>query len=209
MEAIIMDVMGLEEGEEEEDESLVKKVCHVLSPHFMPEDRLYVASGGRQADTSSCRTGALSLLRNAHLSLRFHACEYGLREPLLRLGSSLSDPHRVDLPGEWTYVEQIFHGDEKHLAIRDLFSKKAMKRLHPRTVGSFRKSHLEEVSFRCTLYNDGKDYRREFSALMPPEGVRAEISEDSFSITYELRVLVNTYLFHKGFIRACFRTDTT
>lgn len=207
MEAIIMDVMGLEEEEEEKMESFVNKVRKVLSPHFMPEACLYIASGGRQSDTSSCRTGALSLLRNAHLSLRFHRCEYGLREPLLSLGSSLSDISRVELPGEWTYVEQIFHGDEKHLVIRDLFSTKAVKRLHPRTVASFRNSHTEEIRFRCTLYNNGKDYRRAFFGLVPPEGVRAVISEEEFSITYELSVQVNTYLLHKGFRRAGLREE--
>jgi hypothetical protein len=192
-ECLIMDVIG-SRGD------LVGAVLSKLV-RVIPEDHIFIATGGRQSDTFSCRTGALSLLRNAHLSLRYHNFEKGLRDSLQRLSGRPLDRNNILLPSEWTYVEQIPNGPEGQIAIRDCFSKKMEKKLNPRTVKIFRDQHTEQVRFRCTISNS-KDYRADFNGLIPPDGVRAEIQEHGFSLVFETAVAINTYLLHKGFQRA-------
>jgi hypothetical protein len=193
IECLIMDVMGTRSD-------LVESVHGVLEKKI-PNDLILIAAHGRQADSFSCRTGALSLLRNAHLSLRLHNFEEGLREPLQALAGCSIDPVNVLLPGEWSYVEQIFCGSENQIAVRDCFSKKVAKQRNPRTVKIFRDQHTEQVRFCCTLRNT-KDYRADFQGLVPPEGVRVEIEKHRFCIVFETVVRINTYLVHKGFKRA-------
>ena len=193
MECLLMDVYGAR--------GQLVEVIRSLLGRFVSEDKIFIAAGGRQADGFSCRTGALSLLRNAHLSLRLHNFEEGLRDPLQALSGRFIDPENVLLPGEWTYVEQIFNGSENQMAVRDYFSKKIEKRTNPRTVKVFREQHTEQVRFCCTLINM-KDYRADFQGLVPPEGMRVEIGKYRFCIVFETVVNINTYLVHKGFQRA-------
>ena len=195
-EFLIMDVMGLAGP-------LAAYIRLLLCDDTSPEN-IYMASGARQADVYSCRTGALSLLRNTHLSLEFHRYQDGIRRPLERLVPAPFDPDKCVLPSEWTYVEQVFRGARESLAIRDCFSAKVSKRAHPRTVEVFRRAHTEPVRFCCTLFST-KDYSTAFHSLRAPEGVEVEISRRGFRMKFEISVDVNTYLLHKGFQRAGLR----
>lgn len=199
IECLVMDVLG--------GRGRFAKSLHVQLRHITHRSNILTAAGDRQFDNFSCRTGALSLLRNALLSLRYHGIREGLREqlPMLIADPSLEmDPDYMPLPSEWTYVEQAFHGNPRALAIRDLFSSKQAKRENPRTVEVFRQAHTESTCFRCTLQN-GKDYRADFVGLIPPPGVQAIIKEDEFSVTFEVTVPANTHLLKKGFRRAGMR----
>jgi hypothetical protein len=194
MECLLMDVFG-NRGKLVED-------IHALLGRVVSEDKILIAAGVRQVDGFSCRTGALSLLRNANLSLRYHNFETGLREPIQRLNEMLIDnDHCVMLPSEWTYVEQIFKGQEDRMVIRDCFSKKMEKRMNPRTVKVFREQHTEQALFLCTVDNS-KDYRADFHGLALSDDFRADIQEDCFDLIFDTVVRVNTYLLHKGFLRA-------
>ena len=193
VEALIMDVLG----------SLSDCSCEVseIVSRYTDKENIYVAAGIRQADSFSCRTGALTLLRNAHLSLQYHHCEEGLRASLERLVSEPFDPECCLLPSEWTYGEQIFHGTGDAFVLRDRLSKRVHKKANPRTVESFRREFTEKVRFRC-CFSRAEDYRNVFQGLSPPDGVEAVIRQDFFRMQFDILVDVNTYLLHKGFQRA-------
>ena len=194
LEFLIMDIFG------GRDRS-VKTLSHSLVT-LTRRRNILTAIGDRQVDNFSCRTGALSLLRNALLSLRHNEFHEGLKAPIQRmLDGAEFDPDNVCLPSEWNYVEQIFHGNEERFAVRDYYSSKEAKRAHPRTVGMFRRQHTEDVRFRCILANMN-NYQADFHALVPPPGTAADISEGEFKVTFSVSRPINTYLLHKGFRRA-------
>lgn len=196
IECLIMDVLG--------GRGRFAKSLHAQLRHITPRRNVMTAAGDRQFDNFSCRTGALSLLRNALLSLRFHDIREGLKDPLPMLIDDPSielDPDYMPLPSEWTYGEQAFHGKVECLAIRDLFSSKQEKREHPRTVQAFRQQHTGMTRFRCTLEN-GQDYRADLAALPLPPGIQATVAETGFKMTFEIDIPTNTYLQKKGFKRA-------
>lgn len=107
------------------------------------------AKTDRQADTDSCRLGAVTLLRNALLWIK----KFGAGESLQSLLAKMEiEKTEFNLPLEWSYTEQIYpkKGNlDKMYVIRDFYS---TKKKAPRTIAQFREAHTKPGTFECTLF---------------------------------------------------------
>jgi len=161
------------------------------------QTNVFYSSNITQADSLSCRTGAMTLLRNALLSIKFHKRTNGFREALQ--AGVLLENNIQEMPAEWDYTEQI--PTSKHanaLVIRNMYSSKPEKSKREETVEAFRKRHTKPVQFtynlwRNYMWND-KDH---FDGVPVPAGVQANFNGCT-DITFRNTLDVNVYLTEKG-----------
>ena len=127
--------------------------------------KFYQATDFRQADTFSCRTEALVILRNALLYIKHHGITS--LDFLPRKESSSDEVIPVSLPEEWDYTNQVSHKGgtpEEKLVIRDFFSNQEAKREAPRTVAEFREKYSAPVTFWKRYAGEGSTWVTETTA---------------------------------------------
>lgn len=164
---------------------------------FIRPIQVVSTTGGRQADSYSCRIGAITLLRNALLDCKT-VSDQRWQQIFERAGKNL--------PPEWTYGEQVqlLDRDQRNgVAIRDLFSKKEAKRKQPRSLEEHAKKTVEAQSFhflfQC-IRSDIQIPRSLLAVIPPPEGMRLSYTADRvlLSIPMEENRFVNAYLYRKA-----------
>lgn len=163
---------------------------------------VYGVTKVRQADHSSCRTGALTLLRNALLHLKKNNVQNGFNK-VLRHGIGI-----IELPPEWDYTEQFTNKllDDTHLAIRSSFSKKVEKQ--GETAKQFRARHMHSRQFTMKIDYTMVDWRylkqKAMISSPAPEGLNIEYRGKNdrefhlFTATIKITRNVNDYLLEKG-----------
>ena len=168
--------------------NLTKDVNFCLGPNLniINAIRIY-APKNRQADTLSCRTGALILLRNALNDLKSH--NYPSLEDYL-------EPHikNDQLPDTWVYGEQIFKADKSTNS--PIKNKKI-------TVSTFRNAYRKEVEKRVTLTLKinklkAKPNPEKIAEWNKTEDLSVKITDDELIISGIIRVQHNIYLALKG-----------
>lgn len=189
-EFLIMDVLGMA--------TLAHRVNNHLIEADINEEQILKYSGlPRQADEHSCRTGALSVLCNALLSLKHYRHENGFKNALRECFQEYTPGHPVltKMPADWVAHEQIFKGEKAEQPhIRDVVSKNPAKRTRPRAIKDVRKGHKEDVRMRYTL--SPKDGVETLRGKTPPPGVVVDFEKNT--ITYETTVQIDTYLVRKA-----------
>lgn len=151
-----------------------------------PDIKLYYTTQDRQADNFSCRSSALTLLRNALLHLKT-VDPFTIFNHMKLAGEKIEE-----LPPEWDYTEQIYlHTSnlDHHFAIRDLYSNTPHKRMNPRSVVQSRQQFAETVSVNYELH-----FRVEgnfgFYSTLQQGHVR--------KVLFTCQKVFNLYLFKKG-----------
>lgn len=153
----------------------------------------------RQADKNSCRTGAITILRNALLHLKKNNVQNGFGEVLKQCQV---EGHKIaELPPEWDYTEQFSNKSLKdtHQAIRSCFSKNVEKR--GETAKQFRERHMRTRQFTLEV-NYRSDSTTE-AANPLPEGVKTskvlpDYPKDVYAARLNITRNVNDYLLEKG-----------
>lgn len=181
-EAVILDTAG-------EYKRLKKDLEENFEDILFPE--VFYTEKARQADTYSCRTGAMVLLRNALLYLKQGGHNGGFSE--------IFNENKIEeLPPEWDYTEQISNkhpGAKGYLAIRSRFSKKEKA---PQTVEEHRQKHTREIQSRYKISNSYSDLTKEFAKKTPPKGMTFQVTSSKCKLEFTLTSTVNTYLFDKA-----------
>jgi hypothetical protein len=157
----------------------------------------------RQVDHYSCRIGALVLLRNALLWLRFHNAKgFALALSLCKKETIEDEEVITALPHGWDYTEQISirtDNPKPDYAVRKFYSKQKTTIV---TAEEARKSKYSNKRFHVTI-----SYPYELS-LEAPQGVKIEKKDTQLtghgwkpgsSISYTVAYPVNDYLFKKAF----------
>ena len=167
-----------------------------LMRYGIQEKKIFHTSRVRQADTYSCRTGALTLLRNALLYLKHKNHTAGFGQALQE--AQLEDRSILSLPPEWDYTEQMSNKllTDKHVVIRDYYSSKPEKRKQPKLAQKHRENHTEEKEFFCRFWRNGMS---ELITYSPPEDIEAfNSNEHCMNVNFKIKRKVNTYLLNKG-----------
>jgi hypothetical protein len=180
-----MDVVGPESVDE-------VPVSQVLPSRFS----LCHAQTGRQIDRASCRIGAMTLLRNALLSLRAEPKEFWTH---VRLHAE------EGLPPAWTCVEQRQRTDTTRLTslvVRDAYANDPVKRARPRTIEEYNREKSEpvtlEYSIFCPYQERGQFTRQSLQGFAVPDNFKLELKEDGAICTIHVSKTVHTYLARKG-----------
>ena len=158
---------------------------------------LICAPGIRQADSSSCRTGALVLLRDALNDLKYHnyPCLKEYLEPCTNdFRSCWKFIVTKKLPDTWVYGEQIFKADKSTNS--PIKNKKI-------TVSTFRNAYRKEVEKRVTLSLEINNLKtkptpEEIAEWNQTEDLSVKVTEDELIISGIIRVQHNVYLALKG-----------
>jgi hypothetical protein len=208
--AIKLDVLGVAENL-----PITKEILKALKESSF---EIFSSMDPRQADTRSCRTEALTILRNIllylrklnisnfnHFSNRHERGEMSTKEAKLAL---------IPIPGEVDYVDQVSRKDlediERLSTIRTEYSAKESKRARGESVLSFRNRYKREVKFIRT-YKPAK-LRLEtpsYSKISNLDDRRTlSLAYDSgFTITEEERKQINIYQALKAYRYASKFTD--
>jgi len=157
---------------------------------------IYYTIKQRQADGASCRIGAVTLLRNSLLAIRYHGYTNGLEKAL---SDGQIEGNLIHyLPPEWDYTEQYSNPylKEHHLAMRSLMSKKKGKPME--TASNHRARFMQEITFTYQFWTNHKSGEIHSS---PPQVVTEFIySQTTSYISFCIQETksVNTYLKQKG-----------
>lgn len=186
----------LDSADQIDKKSLSQQLMDVFN-----DSNIHDTSVIRQADGESCRTGAIVLLRNALLSLKYHQNTSGFSEILKKL--KVENNKIYTLPPEWIYTEQIcdIPPDDKTLVIRGAFSKHEQKRAQLETVASHRKRYTKEVEKLNTVAvrDFGVDNAKQFESVQCPENIKQLcINESVARIQFKNKQTINNYLVQKG-----------
>lgn len=175
------------------DSAARKDARFCLKRHGIASKNIYRPTKARQADSYSCHTDALVVLRNALLSLRYHRFTNGFKEALQ--AGSLVGNKIISFPPEWDYTSQIKNTSlGSQSAIRTFFSKKQKV---PQTAKSHRKKHTQTQRFKYTIHLPKS------IAALPPKGVLYKQEGSHMqSVSFIYAKKVNTYIFNKGYSMA-------
>jgi len=141
-EAIVLDVIVSTPLSIAITETLME--CHFELPYDFIQS-------SRQADSWSCRTAAITILRNALLDIKFNRHTKGFHWSLKKKPGT---KNTYEFPITWTYTEQIFNGGyeaQRLLVIRRFFSNKPEKRNQPQTIERFRNQHTKVIRLQYSI----------------------------------------------------------
>jgi len=164
----------------------------------VPHNNIYDSCCKTQVDRGSCNEGAVSILRNALLSLKYNQHTDGFGKALGK-GKIDQDQHIIALPPEWDYTEQISNklpNAGKALVIRDFFSKQKGKSV--KTVEQHRTKYTKtaELSYTvlCPNFTESQAFKE---LIIPKEVVSLQLSRD-FKMVFVVEKKINTYLRDKA-----------
>lgn len=170
----------------------------VYQMDFLPEKNIYLTSSSRQVDKYSCRTGALILLRNALLSLRYHNATGSFHSFLTQNAELEEGTSKIKaLPPDWDYTEQIGNPLLKNREVSDIRRRFSKKQKSPRSALDHRDSHTRERTFTYVV----RQYKGKLEIdpeLQPPPGITFHNYEKGWSLGFKAAYSVNTYLLEKG-----------
>ena len=182
MECLILDSIGSDEYSQD-----------LYNEYGLEKKNIYSTSKPRQADRYSCRTGALTLLRNALLYLKYYDHKEGFAQALEE--GEVDSQSIIFLPPQWDYTDQIENKklNKTHIVIRNFFSKK--NKLQESAL-DHRLKHTEEKEFTCTIW---KNQGGVCITQKPPEGViEFQLNPPYMNLKFRITRKVNTFLLTKG-----------
>lgn len=198
-EIVILDALGNRGAKAPDPFNDVIKACRELDVN------LRVAAEGRQVDMNSCRTGALTILRNAllHIKHEENTGNFSNLETMTLVKNPLVYGAEVLIPPEWDCTDQISNKQEgacDKMAPRNRFSKKNKE---PQTIGLFRARHTNEVVFSYKLLVPWESLCERFVTTSYPEGVKVSHGGgNKLCIEWDESRSINTFLVHKGYQNA-------
>lgn len=169
-------------------------IRNLLLKKRVKEESIFYPTEPRVVDVYSCRTGALTVLRDTLLSLRYHS-PIDLKTALKQ--GKCEDNRIIYLPPEWNGTEQVSNPCLKahHLVIRRFYSLKGKK--EPVTIIEYRKKHTEQVRLRCDIWRNGYSALKLFN-LTKPDNVVINGSQFTTHVEFFVEMAVNTYLLTKS-----------
>jgi hypothetical protein len=175
----------------------------------MKKVRTYTSAAISQIDAFSCRTDAMCVLRNAllHIRLKKEQNDFKMIADLLHV---IVKPKKgelgyIKIPPEWDYTAQISNKQEnanEKLVVRDCFSKKTDRSIHPRTIEQFRAKHKTQSLFFYTTNFQKLELLDNFQAFTTtelPEGITTSLNGNRLFIKWSEKSNVNNYMVSKGY----------
>lgn len=154
----------------------------------------------RQADTNSCRTDALIILRNALLWIKHYKIANGFSLIIEKLEKNQQGTNI--LPPEWMYNAQIYpreyKKDGKYVVIRNLYSSKISKREKIETVDEhrIRNTKENEVEYLIDSYAVNDKLFKDLEC--PSFIIRKQIDNRYSFVVICLKVPIHDYLVRKS-----------
>lgn len=176
--------------------------CKVLENQLMINKiPTSICQDPRQADTKSCRVGALVTLRNALLNLKSN-----------KSASAIFDTANISsgqcsIPAEWGFTDQIFKPKVSIDSLknpRQLYSTKEYKRKAPESIQESRNKYQHDLlhfKYKITLSKNPATEALDLSMLkLPPEIKCFRVGSDRLlRITISKNPNLNVYMLYKGF----------